>query len=129
MEAINGLHEIFARNLTHSTGAYLRITFSVALVSAEHFSYREFVGGVPEGAYLSSCKLAPFGARGLIQLDLGVSFALIDVLLGGEGAGEPKLNCTGGGFSAPGCAVKNGRCAKPNMPAIKFVGKLRTATL
>jgi flagellar motor switch protein FliM len=89
MEAINGLHEIFARNLTHSTGAYLRITFSVALVSAEHFSYREFVGGVPEGAYLSSCKLAPFGARGLIQLDLGVSFALIDVLLGGEGAGEP----------------------------------------
>src|SRR5439155_16365087 len=45
------------------------------------------------------------------------------------GAGEPKLNWTGGGLSAPGCAVKNGRCAKPNMPAIKLVGKLRTAML
>ncbi|PYV65509.1 MAG: hypothetical protein DMG95_01465 [Acidobacteria bacterium] len=39
--------------------------------------------------YLASCRLAPFGARGLIQLDLGVSFALIDVLLGGEGGGQP----------------------------------------
>src|ERR1700756_1459313 len=37
------------------------------------------------------------------------------------GAGVPKLNCTGGGFSAPGCAVKNGRGGKPSMPAIKFV--------
>jgi hypothetical protein len=47
----------------------------------------------------------------------------------GAGAGEPKLNCTGGGLSAPGCAVKNGLGGKPSMPAIKFVGKLRTATL
>jgi hypothetical protein len=26
----------------------------------------------------------------------------------GAGAGEVKLNCTAGGFSAPGCAAKNG---------------------
>jgi len=47
----------------------------------------------------------------------------------GEVAGVPKLNCTGGGRSAPVCAVKNGLGAKPSMPATKFVGKLRTATL
>jgi hypothetical protein len=47
----------------------------------------------------------------------------------GEGAGEPKLKFTGGGLSAPVCAVKNGRGGKPSIPAIKFVGKLRTATL
>jgi hypothetical protein len=47
----------------------------------------------------------------------------------GAGAGELKLNCTGGGFSAPGCAAKNGFGGKPSIPAIKFVGKLRTATL
>src|SRR5262249_37283114 len=45
------------------------------------------------------------------------------------GAGVPKLNCTGGGFSAPGCAAKNGLGGKPSMPAIKFVGKPGTATL
>jgi flagellar motor switch protein FliM len=91
MEAISGLHEGFARSLTHSMGAYLRLSFNVALVSAEHLSYREFVGSVPEGTYLSSCKLAPFGARGLVQLDIGVSFALIDVLLGGEGSAQPPV--------------------------------------
>src|SRR6266513_4037485 len=50
-------------------------------------------------------------------------------VVAGAGAGEPKLNCTGGGLSAPVCAVKNGRGGKPSIPAIKFVGKLRTATL
>src|SRR5437763_3088930 len=50
-------------------------------------------------------------------------------VVAGAGAGELKLNCTGGGFSAPGCAVKNGLGGKPSMPAIKLVGKLRTATL
>ena len=43
------------------------------------------------------------------------------------GAGVPKLKFTAGALSAPGCAAKNGRGAKPNIPAIKFVGKLRTA--
>lgn len=89
MEAVTVVHHAFARNLTHSTGAYLRISFSVALASAEHLSYREFVGSVQETTYLASFNLSPFGARGLIQLDLGVSFALIDVLLGGEGSGQP----------------------------------------
>src|SRR5262249_12855081 len=50
-------------------------------------------------------------------------------VVAGAGAGELKLNCTGGGFSAPGCAVKKGFGGKPSMPAIRFVGKLRTATL
>ena len=45
------------------------------------------------------------------------------------GAGVPKLKFTAGGLSAPGCALKNGRGAKPNIPAIKFVGKLRTVVL
>src|ERR1700726_1807676 len=47
----------------------------------------------------------------------------------GDGAGVPKLKFTVGAFSAPGCAAKNGRGAKPNMPAIKLVGKLRTVVL
>src|SRR5919201_3097143 len=45
------------------------------------------------------------------------------------GGGEPKLNCTAGGRSAPAVAVKKGRDEKPNMPAIMLVGKLRTAVL
>lgn len=89
LEAISTLHEGFARNLTNSIGAYLRIGFQAGLASAEHLSYREFIGGVPEKSYLGSVKLAPLGAAALIQMDLALAFPLIDVLLGGEGMGQP----------------------------------------
>jgi len=82
---ISTLHESFARNLTHAVAAYLRIEFSAALVSAEHITYGEFLGSIPEVTYLASCKLAPHDATALLQLDLAVAFPIIDVLVGGEG--------------------------------------------
>jgi len=85
VHSISVLHEAFARNLTDSLGAYLRIIFQATLVSVEHLRYGDFLEAVPEVAYLASCKLAPIGAVGVLQLDLPVAFALIDVLLGGEG--------------------------------------------
>lgn len=87
--AISTLHDGFARTLTHSIGAYLRAAFQVSMTSAEHITYGEFLNGIPEMTYLASCKLSPFNATGLIQLDLGIAFALIDMLLGGEGLGPP----------------------------------------
>ncbi len=45
--------------------------------------------------YLASCKLEPFNASALIQLDLAIAFPLIDLLLGGEGtAAPPARNIT-----------------------------------
>ena len=87
MRAIGQLHEIFARNLTNSIGAYLRIVFDCSLTSAEHLNYREFLQRIPENSYLASCDLAPVGAVALLQLDLAVAYPIIDVLLGGEGLG------------------------------------------
>jgi flagellar motor switch protein FliM len=89
MRSINLLHEGFARNLTHSLGAYLRIVFAASLVSAEHLTYGEFLQRIPEVTYLSSVNLSPMAASALMQLDLSVAFPLIDVLLGGEGKGAP----------------------------------------
>ena len=88
MQAINRLHQAFARNLTHSLGAYMRIEFEAALVSGEHLSYAEFLQSIPDVTYLASCKLAPTAASILLQLDLAVAYPLIDVLLGGEGKGQ-----------------------------------------
>jgi flagellar motor switch protein FliM len=87
VQSISTLHEGFARKLTHAVGAYLRIEFTAALVSAEHLSYGEVLQRIPEVSYLASCKLSPVGATALLQLDLAVAFPLIDVLLGGEGSG------------------------------------------
>lgn len=88
LEAISALHESFARNLTNSIGAYLRIGFQAGLASAEHVSYREFLGGIPERSYLGSVRLEPIGVAALVQMDLSIAFLLIDVLLGGEGSGQ-----------------------------------------
>jgi flagellar motor switch protein FliM len=64
---------------------FLRVVFDCSLVSVEHLTYREFLQRIPERTYLASCDLAPFGAIAILQLDLGIAFLLIDVLLGGEG--------------------------------------------
>jgi len=87
LQAITRLHEGFARNLTNALGAYLRVGFAVALVSAEHLTYREFLERIPETTYLASCKLEPMGVTGALQLDLKVAFPIVDLLLGGEGKG------------------------------------------
>ncbi len=85
LQAITQLHETFARNLTHSLGAYLRIVFAAALVSAEHLTYREFLQRIPETTYLASCRLDPMAVNAVLQLDLKIAFPIIDLLLGGEG--------------------------------------------
>lgn len=87
LQAITSLHEGFARSLTHALGAYLRVVFTVALVSAEHLTYREFMERIPETTYLASCIMEPMGVTAALQLDLKVAFPIVDLLLGGEGKG------------------------------------------
>jgi flagellar motor switch protein FliM len=87
LQAIMLLHEGFARNLTHSLGAFLRVVFAATLVSAEHLAYREFLQRIPETTYLAACRLNPNGLNAALQLDLKVAFPIIDLLLGGEGKG------------------------------------------
>jgi flagellar motor switch protein FliM len=85
LQAITRLHEGFARSLTNALGAYLRVVFAAALVSAEHLTYREFLERIPETTYVAACKLEPMGVTGALQLDLKVVFPIVDLLLGGEG--------------------------------------------
>jgi flagellar motor switch protein FliM len=87
LQAITLLHEGFARSLTNSLGAYLRVDFATVLVSAEHLTYREFLQNIPETTYLVSCRLDPLAVNAALQLDLKVAFPIIDLLLGGEGKG------------------------------------------
>jgi flagellar motor switch protein FliM len=94
LQAVTELHEGFARNLTHSLGAYLRTVFTATLVSAEHLSYREFLERIPETTYFAACKLEPMGVDAALQLDLKVAFPIVDLLLGGEGKGAAAREIT-----------------------------------
>ncbi|HUZ04113.1 MAG TPA: FliM/FliN family flagellar motor switch protein [Acidobacteriaceae bacterium] len=85
MRAISLLNDIFARNLTHNLGAFLRSHFQVNLVSAEQLPYAEFLQRIPDICYVGSDRLEPLGAICVLQLDLNLALPMIDLLLGGEG--------------------------------------------
>src|SRR5579862_4760343 len=91
LRSVSQLHELFARNLTHSLGAYLRLAFEVNLVSAEQLNYGEFLQRIPEVTYLVSMTLRPMGVSAAIEIDLPLAFPIIDVLLGGPGRAEPAV--------------------------------------
>jgi flagellar motor switch protein FliM len=85
LHSLGQLHESFARNLSHSLGAYIRDKFEVALVSVEQLAYREFLARVPDVTYYASFHLQPAGTLGILQFDLSLAFPIIDLLLGGQG--------------------------------------------
>jgi flagellar motor switch protein FliM len=85
MQAISTVNDMFARNLTHNMGAWLRTEFGITLVSAEQLVYSEFTERIPELAYVCSVRLDPLDALGVLQMDLVMVPAIVDLLLGGVG--------------------------------------------
>jgi flagellar motor switch protein FliM len=86
--AVNALHESFARNLTQSLGAYLRVTFEVNLVSIEQLAYSEFLERVPEVTYMMCFRVEQMSTAAAMQIDHSLVFPLVDILLGGIGKCE-----------------------------------------
>jgi len=89
MQAISTVNDLFARNLTHNLGAWLRTRFEVALASAEQMTYGEFTERIPEPAYVCSAQLEPLDVRGVVQMDLTMAPPMVDLLLGGVGRAGP----------------------------------------
>jgi flagellar motor switch protein FliM len=89
VRALTILHEGFARSLTQSLGAYLRVLFEATLVSVEQVAYAEFLQRVPEVTYMMSFHVRPIGATAAMQIDHSLVFPLVDILLGGTGQCEP----------------------------------------
>jgi len=87
--SVSLLHDTFARNLSERLGAYLRVLFDVNLVSVEQLPYVEFLQRIAEMSYFAALDLQPFEASGVLQLDSSLVFPAVELLLGGEGKGEP----------------------------------------
>ena len=91
VRALSTLHESFARNITNSLGAYLRVGFDFNLVSVEQLTYSEIISRLPELTYLCSMRMQPIEAVGLLQMDLAVAFPIMDLVLGGPGYGGGRI--------------------------------------
>jgi flagellar motor switch protein FliM len=85
---LTALHEAFARDLTQSLGAYLRIPFEANVLSVEQLTYGDFLTRSPEVTYMESFAVRQASAVVGMRMDRSVFFPLIDVLLGGNGRCE-----------------------------------------
>ena len=85
MKGITTVNDLFARNLTHNLGAWLRTQFQVSLASGEQMVYSEFLDRIPQRAYVCSVGLEPLDTMGAVELDLRLAPPIVDLLLGGVG--------------------------------------------
>jgi flagellar motor switch protein FliM len=91
IRSVTTLQENFARHLSNSLGAYLRVIFDVALVSAEQLTYGEFLPRIPELTYVATFNVTGIDARAIAQVEIAIIFPIIDLLLGGRGRPEANL--------------------------------------
>ena len=92
LRAIATVNDLFARNLMHTVGAWLRTEFQVVLVSGNQTPYGDYVQTIADRTHICSIRLEPLGAIGLLELELTLASPIIDLLLGGTGkAEEPRM--------------------------------------
>jgi flagellar motor switch protein FliM len=94
MRAISSVNDLFARNLMHTLGAWLRTPLRVKLVAGEQLPFKEFLERLSSHTYVCSLRLEPLGAVGLLELEFALSSPVIDVLLGGAGKPWPARELT-----------------------------------
>jgi len=87
-QAVSGMFEGFARNLSQALGLYLPVPVQALLVSVEQLTYKDFLVRTPELTYMISFRLRQLHAAAAMQIDNSFVFPLIDVLLGGNGRGD-----------------------------------------
>ncbi len=92
LRAIGTVNDLFARNLMHTMGAWLRTNFQVKTATAKQMSYTEFLNRPKDLTYVCSIRMEPLGALGLMELDLSLASPVVDLLLGGVGraGAEPR---------------------------------------
>ena len=94
MRAIATVNDLFARNLMHTVGAWLRTELNVNMVSGEQMPYSEYVERVPDPMFVCSLRLEPLGAVGVLEVDLALVAPMVDLLLGGTGMSLPPRPLT-----------------------------------
>jgi flagellar motor switch protein FliM len=85
MRTLRTVDEQFARNLTHTLGAWMRTNITVAPQSAEQAVFSHFMGKTAGACHVVPLRIEPLQVRGAMSLDLQLAPSIIDLLLGGSG--------------------------------------------
>jgi|GEM_PF-561943 flagellar motor switch protein FliM len=91
LSTLRTLHDNFTRLLNNSLSVYLRTRVEATVISIEQISYGDFISGISVPSILSIFSMDPLPGSGIVQIDLNLSFSIIDRLLGGPGWFPTKL--------------------------------------
>ncbi len=84
--ALKTLHEALARNLMNTLDVYLGTALEIKLQSLEQMTMEEYRAALAAAVYILPCTLAPASHTLLLEMDGGLLYTMIDLLLGGLGA-------------------------------------------
>jgi flagellar motor switch protein FliM len=79
------VQEIFSRQFSTVLSSTLRAVASVQVESIEQVSYDEYIRATPNPTHLNLLSVAPLPGLAVFQIPLEISFAAVDLLLGGHG--------------------------------------------
>jgi flagellar motor switch protein FliM len=91
LHTLEMLHDAFARLGGNYLSGALRCVAEISVLGAEQVSYGEFIASLPVPALTGILELEPLGTSAIAAFDLPLVFCMIDRLLGGVGAGPPRL--------------------------------------
>jgi flagellar motor switch protein FliM len=82
---VSDIHDAFAYRLKNRIGAYLQAVLEINPMSVEETPYVDFIQTLSQQSYLASLGVEPTNSIALLSLDFPVAFAMIDLMLGGNG--------------------------------------------
>lgn len=85
------MHSLFARSLSSSLSAYLRVITEISLESVDQLSYGEFLKRVSDPTLYCSLSLKPMRGSVAMEIAPALAFPMIDILLGGPGTPSTEV--------------------------------------
>ena len=85
LRTLRTLDEQFARNLTHTLGAWLRTNATLSPLPATQMLFSQFMEKTSSGCFVLPLRMEPLRVRAAMSMDLKLAPAIIDLLLGGSG--------------------------------------------
>jgi len=83
IRALEGLHEVLARNLGATLSGTLRTIVDVKLTTVEQLTYGEFVMSLPNPTCFNVMTVEPLEGNMILEINPSIVFPIIDKLLGG----------------------------------------------
>ncbi len=91
IRGLTRIHENYARLLTTYFSAQLRTFVQINVASVDQLPYDEFIRSIPKMTILNIFEAPPLEGRMVMEVNPNIAYAMLDRLLGGQGAIPDKM--------------------------------------